>query len=372
MLNHVPAFADARQPRHLVKVNDEITAGVESFEVDNNTFYQADTFRVCFAIASLPPDRGPDWWASQSEITIEIFAGFPGDAERFTSAELESLIYGLVDDVTLEPATGKVVVSGRDMTSAFIDAKTTEKWVNQTSSSIATALAFRHGLNPVVTDTTTRTGRYYEIDHARLTEQRTEWDLLTWLAHEEGFSVYVKGRDLHFEPKTSPDADPYLLQWIPPSDDRGHPYFNGKSIEFSRNLTLARGVVVSIRSWNGKSGKAFSVSFPTNKAKGTAPGKASPAAQVFPYTIPGLTPEQALQKAQALHKAITAQEVKLSATLPADNLLEVTKIIKVVGTGTAFDQVYYPESINRSMSIYEGYIMRISAKNHTPESVVPA
>jgi hypothetical protein len=298
-----------------------------------------------------------------------------------------------------------------------------------------------------------------------LTDQRTEWDLLTWLAHEEQFMVYVKGNVLHFEPRAetvskttvidnrpaiqkeideikaawsaslkksqalldSASADwdksqatkdaaleaqarqelaaskaeregaiakyqarlrelerqlkeppqiiesggAYVLRWEPPTESTSA-RFNGKSIEFSRNLTLAKGVVVSIRSWNGKSGKAFTVSYPTNKAKGTAPGNSSPVAQVFPFTIPGLTQEQALQKAQALHKEITAQEVKLHATLPADNILDVTSTIKVIGTGTAFDQIYYPESITRSMSVFEGYTMHVRAKNHSPESVVPA
>lgn len=373
MLNSLPVTPVARQPRALVKINGDIIPGAVSFEVENNTFYAADTFHIVFALSLLPNDKNSAWWAIQQEITVEILAGFPADPDHYTSAELHSLIYGRVDDVRFDPVGRRIEISGRDMTAAFIDAKTTEKWVNQTSSSIATALAFRHELSvQYITQTQRKVGEYYKYDHARMTNQQTEWDLLTYLAHEEQFDVYVKGNELHFEPQTNAATEAYMLQWEEPTDDRGSPSFNGKSIEFSRNLTLAKGVVVTVRSWNSANGKAFTVSYPTNKAKGTAPGKASPVAQVFPYTIPGLTPEQALQKAQALHQEITMHEVKLTATMPADNLLDVKTLIQVNGTGTAFDQLYYPDSVTRSMSIQEGYVMRISAKNHSPESVVPA
>jgi phage protein D len=373
MLNDVPAFAAARQPRGLVKVNGEILPGWVSWETDNNTFYQADTFRVCFALSLMPYERDAAWWAARSEIFIEILVGFPADPENFTADELDSLIYGRVDDVTFDPVGRKIEVSGRDLTSAFIDAKTTEKWPNHTASEIAADLAARHDLKAVVTKTETKSGRYYEIDHARLTDQRSEWDLLTWLAHEEQFMVYVKGRELHFEPKPSPDDDPYVLQWEQPTEDRGHPVFNGKTIAFSRNLTLANDVIVKVMSWNAKNKKGFTKTAQATHNKNTVlKGAAQPIgeAQTYSYTIPGLTPEQALQRAQALLKEITAHEVKFSATLPADNLLGVTNIIQIIGTGTAFDQIYYPDSIVRHMSIGEGYTMSINAKNHSPESVV--
>ena len=321
----------------------------------------------------MPFERNAEWWAARTEIFIEILAGFPVDADNFTSSEMVSLIYGRVDDVTYDPVGRKIDLSGRDLTSAFVDAKTTEKFLNYTSSEIAVVLALRHGLTAVVTKTETISGRYYEIDHGRLTDQRSEWDLLTWLAHEEQFMVYVKGHELHFEPKPSPDDDPYVLKWEPLTEDRGHPVFNGKTISFSRNLTLAKDVIVRVRSWNAKNKSGFTKTAQATHNKNTVlKGAAQPIgeAQTFSYTIPGLTPEQALQRAQSLLVEITAHQVKLSATFPADNLLSVTNVIKVIGTMSAFDQIYYPDSIIRQMSIGEGYTMSINAKNHSPESVV--
>lgn len=370
MINQ-PIQSQARQPRGIVKINGVRTPWV-SWELDNNAFYQADTFRVQLAISALPD---PTLFATESELDVEIFAGFPSDPENYTETELQSLIYGLVDDVTYDPVRGSIDISGRDFTSVLVDNKTTEKWPNLTASEIAEQIAKAHDLTPVVTATTRKAGTYYEIDHARLSTQRSEWDVLTYLANEEGYMVYVRGRELHFEPKPSPEDDPYVLTWQPPTVDRGHAIFDGKSVSFSRNLTLSKDVTVYVRSWNAKNNQGFTQKAKSARTKNTVLKKAAQPIgepQVYTFNIPGLTPEQALQRAQSLLREITAHEVKLNAQLPADNLLDITKMIQVVGTGTAFDQMYYPDSIVRTMSMSEGYQMTIRAKNHSPESVPQA
>ena len=357
----------------MVKVNGEIMPGWEEWQIDNNTFYQADTFRVKFALSGLPTAYGAAWWALQSKVFVEVFAGFPADPDNFTTDDLDSMLYGQVDDITLDPVGTYVEVSGRDLTAELIDTKTTEKWPNLTSSQIVEKLAKAHGLTPVIAKTTQKAGKYYEIDHVRLTDQRSEWDLLTWLAHQEQFVVYMKGKELHFEPQPTQSNDPYVLQWEAPSDTNASPIFNGKSIQFSRNLTLAKDVIVEVRSWNAKNKKGFTKKAQATHNKNTVlKGAAQPVgdAQTYSYTVPGLTPEEALQWAQRKLREITAQEVRMVATVPADNLLQGTDVIQVRGTGTAFDQTYYPDSIVRNMSLSEGYSMTINAKNHSPESMV--
>lgn len=370
MLNDVPAQAAARRPRGLVKINGEIVEGWVAWEVDNNTFYAADTYRMQFAVSAMDKNHGPDWWAAQSEIIVEIFAGFPADPENYSATDLQSLIYGLVDEVNYDPVSATIDLYGRDLTAKLIDTKTTEKYRNMTASQIATALASKYELNPVVTATKEKAGRYYDLDHDRMTDERSEWDLLTYLAHEEGFAVYVKGRDLHFEPVPSESQDPYVLQWESATDDRGYAIFNGKNIAFSRNLTLARGVTVTVRSWNIKQKKAFNVTYPTHKAKGTAPGQSNARTQNYYFTRPNLTPEECLKLAMAKHREISQHEMRMTATLPADNILGVKDVIQVTGTESAFDQIYYPDSIVRRMSVSDGYLMTITAKNVNPENIV--
>jgi len=375
-VNRTTTASAARQPRGIVKVNDVVLPGWIDFEVDNNAFFHADTFRCRFAVSALPAEYSKAWWASQPSIFVELFIGFPADVDSFSAAELESFIYGQVDDVSYDPVDATIEVSGRDKTADFIDAKTYEQFVNHTSSMIATELATRHGLTPVVTKTTTKVGTYYAQENRRIPLDRSEWDLLTWLAEEEGFSVYVKGRELHFEPQVQPDADQYALKWQDPAPDAdiASPVFNGVALTCSRNLTLAKDIVVYVRSWNTKQKKGFTVKAQASHAKTTTGGAApaSGASQIYSFVKPGLTREEAQAMANSKLKDLSAHEMKITADLPGDNLLALTTLVNLSGTGTAFDQVYYPDSITRRLSFSGGYEMRLSAKNHSPESTVLA
>ena len=365
MQNTVPVVSIARQPRGMVKVGGTPMPGWVRFEVDNNSFYQADTFRVEFVATRLPKDRGMDWWAVQTDVTVEVLAGFPSDPDNFQSIDLKSLILGRVDEVDWDPVSGILAVSGRDLTSYFIDTKTTQTWVNHTASQIAEELATKYGMaHDNITPTDSKVGSYYQNDHVLVTNQHSEWDLLTYLAAKESFVVYCQGNALHFEPKPERSTNPYLLQWVTPNQSDSFYQYNGKSLRLSRSLTLAKGVVVWVQYVSLKTGKSQNVSYPQNKAKGTAPGQSSPHAEV--HTIRSkkkLTPDDALALAIAKHKELSQHELRLSATLPADNLLTATAILQLQGTGTDFDQIYYPESVTRYMSVNEGYSMTVSAKN---------
>lgn len=365
-LNGLPVLPHARQPRGAVKLNGEVIAGWVSFEVDNNAYRSADTFRVVFVVSMLPATRDPAWFAEQSSMMVEILAGFPDDPENYTPADLDSLIYGQTDEVMFDPVRGTIELSGRDLTAALIDTKTSEHFANQTASQIATTLAKRHGLTPVVTATKTKAGDYYKDDHASTTQQQSEWELLTFLANVEDFALYVKGKELHFEPRPSEQTDRYVIAWEPPSLDRGYPVANVISLQFSRALTIAKGITVEVHSWNAKQKKGFTASWP-KAAKAVQPGQAAAKTQVYRYTIAGLTQDKALQRAQSIYRQIIAHEMRLTGYLPADNVLDCSKTLLMRGTGTTFDQVYYPESVTRTMSMNEGYRMNIRAKNTGPE-----
>ena len=365
-VNLVPAPSEGRRPRGLVKLGGEVVHGWVSWETNNNVFSSADTFRVEFALKALPIQFDETWWAEQTTIQVEIYGGFPNYPDNYAEVDLIKLLTGNVDHIDYNPVTNTVMVQGRDLSALLIDTKTSEKFPNQTSSQIAETLAARHGLTPVVTATTTRAGTYYEIDHVALNVERSEWDLLTYLATQEQFVVYVRGSELHFEPKPSATGVPYLIQWQPPKPGAGSPVANLKQLKFSRDLTIAKGITVTVRSWHQQGGKAYTKTWPTKIARGVQPGQSAPAAQNYYFTIPNKTPDEALAIAQQKYAELIQHEMKLDAMMPADNDLDVTTVIVVEGTGTAFDQVYYPESITRFMSISDGYNMTVKAKNLSP------
>lgn len=359
-----------RQPRGIVKVNDVVVNGFIEAENESNGYYEADTFRVKIPAANVDMTA----LVALDEVKVEILAGFPANPQSFDASELTSLIIGLVDEMQYDPHARIVTLSGRDLTSRLIDAKTTEKFANKTAGEIANILAARHGLNPVVTATTTKVGQYYQIDQVRLTDTRSEWDLLTWLANEEvtadgrKFVAYVNGNDLHFEPETPPDSDPYVIRWQEPDNDAPYRRAQATNLSFERNLTVLKNIVVTVRSWGQKQKKPFAVSYPSSGST-IAPGASTSKKQLYEYRFPNLTQEQALRKAQAIQHDLTLQEVRMHASMPCDPALTPRRLVQVVGTGTVFDQNYYPRSIHRQIGA-DGFQMRFEAKNHSPESQV--
>lgn len=372
MINNPTAPSTSRQPRAIITVNGEVASGLVSLEVDNNSFYQADTFIVHLALSAQPPVHNWAWWASQTQIQIGVYAGFPKNVDAFTIADLSLLILGTVDDIGIDPVADAITLSGRDLTSSLIDNQTYDKWPQQTSSQIATTLALRRGLTPVVTKTTTPSGRFYTTEHALETRRMTEWDLLTYLAKQEDFSVFVRGTSLFFQPRAQPTDEPYLIRWqlpLPktaPSSEiaQAGPISNVVHVHFKRSLTIARDVIVSVRSFDLKTGSAFTIQRSAIHPQRT-PGL--PAQKYFRY-IPGLTRQQALNRAQELLHEITQHEMLMFADMPADNTLTPQNVIQVQGTGTMSDQIYYPARIHRRWSFHEGYRMSVDAKNHAVES----
>lgn len=361
------AQGPVRAPRGMVRINGSPVKGWLDLEVESNAFREADTFSVTFALSKLEAPYDVAWLTSQTTIGIELLAGFPADPYNFGAADLDSLIIGNVDSLHFGPAQRTIVLTGRDFTSLLIDAKTAEKWQNQTASEVATILAKRHGLTPVVTNTTETMGRFYQIDHVSTTTTQTEWDFLTSAAQQIGFVVYVKGKELHFEPAPDPaNAPSYPVIWEEADDTRTFGS-STKRLEFDRTLTVGKTISVTVRSWNAKQRKGFTATYPSNHAKGIRPGTATQPAQSYVYAIPNLTQDQATKRAQALYNDLIKHEMRLNAELPGDNDLSILHVIPVTGTQTAFDQTYFPEAITRRMGFDAGYTMTVRARNHSTD-----
>lgn len=362
-LNVLPVVATARQPRGAVKLAGTVVAGWIEFEVDNNNFRSADTFDVTFAVNGLPKSNDAAWFATQKTILVEIFlTAKPADPAKYAPTIADRIIYGQVDDIDFDPCDGTIKITGRDLTALLIDTKGSENHQNQTASDVATLLAARHNLTPVVTTTTKKIGEYYSQDHTDLSQQESEWDLLIKLADFEGFDVFVAGNELHFQPKPKASGDHYAIVWTPPTVDTAHPSLNTTKLNLSRSLTIAKGVVVEVKTWNAKQKKAFTASWPKT-VKATKPGQSGDDTLKYHFTVPGLTQDQASALAQQRYNEIVQHMVKLDADLPGDAILDCSKTIIVRGTATGWDQVYYPDSVKRSMSMDEGYRMSVSAKN---------
>ncbi|MDF7658302.1 type IV secretion protein Rhs [Erwiniaceae bacterium L1_54_6] len=336
-----------------------------SFSVEDVGFRGASTFDLTLAISALPASMQMlNWWAAQTTIKVELSASII----TTSGTDDKKLIIGNIDNWHYDPARFEVTADGRDFTALMIDAKSAgESFKNYTSSQIATMLAERHGLTPVVTATKQRFGEFYQIDSAHLTGEQTEWDLITTLAAIENYSVYVDGENLHFEPVKDPaKADNYVIRWQPPGA-LAYPQCNmSDDLSFSRALTISKGVTVEVLSWNAKrKNKQFVASYP-KYAKGTTPGNSTAKTQVYRVIRNGLSPESATALAQTIYQQVVQHEMKFSGSTAGDNLLTPDTIVRIEGTQSPFDQIYWCDSVRRTLSWESGYSMTVSGKNHSP------
>jgi phage protein D len=309
-------------------------SGVLDVEVSNSSYLAADRYRARFSLRA----SGYDVWAAD-QIQLDIRVGLDG--------AWASIITGPVDRIDVDPASGEVVVEGRDLTARFIEARTQESFENQTSSDIATTLALRQGLLPLVTPTTNLVGRNFQNDHARTTFDQharvtTEWDLLTRLAELEGFDVWVDGLTLNFAP-VALGVVPLILT---PQDC--------VSMRLQRSLALSAGLSVAVKSWDCRGSQAIVQTASSNGASG------DPASYVI--VRPNMTADAAQTLAQRVLSQMAQQGRCISIEMPGDLTTSPRGSLVVANTETDFDGVYVITAVERRMSFQDGFVQTLEAR----------
>jgi phage protein D len=202
-------------------------------------------------------------------------------------------------------------------------------------------------------------------DFTRVT---TEWDLLTFLAQEEGFSVWVSGNTLNFQPVPPPTQNPVVITLSGGQD----PWVtsNAATVRLRRALTLARDIQVTVQSWSSRTASAFKV---TAKATGAKKASASATAgagqtttQNYVYTRPNLTHAQAQALANQKLAELSAHERVVTITMAGETSMTPRQGLQIMGTGTNFDLAYYITEINRHIDA-EGFGQTVTAKNSSPK-----
>lgn len=347
-----------RNPVCQVYVANTPLTGVISIETTNTSHFAADTFRVTAALSALPPALGLTYWDKSIGDELDVRGGFASDIP------VPQLVYGQVDDVEVDIIGRTLTLTGRDLSARMIDTKTTVTYQDQRASDIVSQVAKNHGLMANVTQTAFKvTGSFYEIVNALHMQGRSDWDLLVLLAEHEGFDLWVSGHTLNFMPALALTGDPYVLLW---SDlGQGNRVSNMLSLKLRRSETIARDVVVNVASWNQAQGKVFKTTVRKSQAnKTTKQSSVNP--QTYNFWPPNLNQVQVNQFANAKAEEITRHERGIDVSLPGDSLLVTRGLVRLVGTGSAWDQVYYPDTVRRMISVERGYTMELAAKNHSP------
>lgn len=334
-----------------------------SVSVTSNGFRGASTFEVHLAISAMPKEMNMDWLSKQTTITVEIFA----DIKTAKGIDSKRLIKGNVDNIDYDPARFTLELSGRDFTALFIDAKSAgETFKNYTSSQIVQMLAERQGLKSEVTATKRKFGEFYQIDSAHLTGEQTQWDMMTTLAGLEDYSVWIDGDTVYFHPEASATtSDQYVIRYQPPGTLR-YPQCNvSEDLRFSRALTISKGVTVEVPTWSTKRKNTQQTFSYPKRAKGSTPGSSTPNTQVYRVIKNGLTPEQAQTLAEKIYRDVVLHEMKFTCSTAGDNLLTPRTLVRIEGTKSMWDQLYWCDAVTRTIDWDGGYVMSISAKNHS-------
>jgi phage protein D len=325
---------EVQQPTLQITVNGIVLASVYAVEIQSHAFQGADRFSFAAAIV-----------ASEASLYTQV----PLDVEVAVTidGQVGSLLTGQADRIDIDPVRNTVQVSGRDLTAQMIAAQIRESFENQTSSDVATLLASRHGLAAAVSPTTTLIGRYYQDSYTRTAVSQhgrasTEWDLLCWLAQQEGFDVWVDGTTLYFQPQSQAVA---LLSVTP--TDCVH-------MQLSRAMDIATGFSVEVRSWNCAMQELISES---------ARYQSPPASTNNMITLrPNLSSDAAGQLAQRIANQLSSHERHITFELPMDLATTVRSQLQLAETGTDFDGTYIVCEVTRTFSYHSGFTQHVAAR----------
>lgn len=354
-------------PRLRVLADKTPIDNAQSFTVTSGNNYQADQFSVQFALHP-DSDFSANWWSSQPRVRLTLQAGFANPAGIV--ANWTTLLVGDCDTIDIEMGTNMVRARGRDLSALFIDSKVKQTYQNQTSSQIATTLANAAGLTPNIEPTTTLVGTYYRTDHTmtalnQFNEIKTEWDMLVYLAGQEGFDLWVEGTTLNFQP--SPKTQNIINI---PYRQGDIPQFGGSSLTLHRAMTLARDVEVHVRSWDSRHKNGFTVrlrgSIQTNAG---AVVKLGPP-QIYVFVKPDLTRAQAERFAEEKLNKISGYQRTIDIKMPGDLTTNIRDKVMLTGTETKFDRRYHIDSLTRQISLKSGFIQTLILKNYSPKPEV--
>ena len=320
---------EARAPRVQVLLDGTALTGVISADVHSNNHLAADRFLVRLAASAAPMDA-----LHAPGVRLDVQIGLDGG--------WTSLLVGAADSVTLDAVQGVVDIEGRDLSAILIEARVDETFANRTASEIAESFAGRHGLQADVDRTSTPVGRYYQAEHDRLTlgqsaRTTTEWDLLAFLAGQEGFDLFMDGETLRFGKALGDSAVELRRE-------------DCLSMQLEHSLGLAREIEVTVRSWGTKAGSSV-----VQTARGGTGGK------VWKHGLvrPNLAPDEAQRMADRVLADLRRHEWTATVLMPGDLDLTARSRVEIAGTGTVWDRAFAVTELSRHLDVRRGYTQQL-------------
>jgi phage protein D len=360
-------FRPYSQPRSIVKVNS-VYVPFQTWDVNLNGYAAADTFDLTCPFRILDYLKGTTDLANtpttetilltQPDILVEIYGGYPSDPNNYNESDLTQLMYGYLDtvDFHFETSGESVQIAGRNEVGPFMDTKTTDKFPNQTSSAIVATFAAQYNLQTQITPTYTLAGTYYSDDQVQLTTDITQWDLMNYLAGQEGFTLRVVGNTLYFGPR-----DSFLKSTTLPYT-WGQ---NVKRLHLQRTPHAAKDIKVEVITWQpGKKTRIVATATNATSYAKKVTGTSAHQEWVETYYFPGLTQDQAQSKANTILDQLSSSELIGDLACDGNDQQDIYQPLQLYGTGLGSDQQYWPTKVTHSFDHKQGnYGMTLNFSN---------
>jgi phage protein D len=344
----VSLASSARQPRAYLNI-EGVNLQVRTIGAHLSTLAKADTFTAEIPMDSLPQDLSLDRFATGGPLAATVMA-----TTDIATAAPQPLVLGNITQVEFNWTERYIRVGGKDAVAEMLRATSREKFQNRKGHEIIKEIAARHNFFVDVTDDMLLSGKYYQIDWAHLTNQ-SEWAVINRVADSEGHSVHLdsKSKTIVVRPLNEDSLPLFTVHYTPPTPAS---YASGEFIDLRivRNFEIASETHVRHKSWHTKQKKVVH----THKVMSGNGGKPVN----YDYRAPNMTQEQSSRAAERHLLNNTRHEFGVDIELPGDTSFAVRSRIKLTGTGTKLDQVYYVDTVDHTFSFEQGYRMTIAAK----------
>jgi hypothetical protein len=304
-----------------------------------------DTFQGRMALNGLPEDRDLKWWCDTAPIQASFVGNLTGNDRTFVT--------GFVTQVQVDLVAGLVSVQGKDKASRLVNRRADRSFRNRRPQQVMTDLAGEEGLSVSTRASELFAGLTADDEWTHILDLDTAWNAITALAERQGRRIVV--RDDTIDVEEDDDArEVFTLRVKLQDEDRGM-RANFTKLILTRNLELTGRGRVTVRSYDQERDQVVT-------ARADAETSGDGAAPQFEYRLPGLNQEQANEIARRRLAENTKHERSFEVTSPEGFRFDPKKHRpRLVGTDTAFDQIYHAKSA--TFRFGDKFEMSVNASN---------
>ncbi|WP_242850611.1 phage late control D family protein [Clostridium lundense] len=335
------------EPRAIIEVDgaDVRWNDFTNLSVENTVYLAADSFD-CTLNNNLMLS---DWLRKNQE--VRIYIGYVKDIHSWNKSQLKHIFTGRIDGVKPNFDSSKTVkIIGRDYSAPMIDTEYSVSYNDVTSSDVASILAKKYGLTPIVTATDNKVDREMWVN-------KKEWEVIQGLADMEGFVCYVtKDKELYFGERNDSDEniiDSFIYTQGLKSNCKIE--FDDSSIDVINKVTVRHWIHDRKQLIEASSQNDFLI----NQMGQTK--------ERIEYVAKAKTNQAAKEYADKLLKEYSRQVITGNGTrFPGNPGLYAEGKINAINFGR-FSGTYYINKVVHQMSKNEGYINSFDITNIRPD-----